>query len=103
MWWQSLVTGMYNAVTSAERGKTHTVLACISASGSALPPLIVYPRKIAVPDKLKNDAMPGTVFCNSWINQEIYMNWFELFIKIIPLSRPVLFIQDGHGSHILLN
>ena len=94
------------AVTSAERGKTHTVLACVSASGCALPPLIVYPRKKSVPDKLKEDAVPGTVFCNSdngWINKEIYLHWFELFLKMIPKARPVLIIQDGHASHVTID
>ena len=33
------------AVTSAEKGKTHTVLACASAAGYSLPPFMIYPRK----------------------------------------------------------
>ena len=40
------------SVTSAERGHTHTVLSCISASGFVLPPCIVYPRKKRVPENL---------------------------------------------------
>ena len=39
------------AITSAERGKTHTVLSCVSASGCALPPMMVYSRKKAVPEQ----------------------------------------------------
>ena len=31
------------ALTSAERGKTHTVLSCVSASGLCVPPMMVYP------------------------------------------------------------
>ena len=96
------------AVTSAERGKTHTILACVSASGYALPPLMVYPKKRAVPEKLKEDVVPGTIFCNienGWINKKIYLYWFELFLKMIPKTRPVLIIQDGHACandiHIL--
>jgi len=34
------------SMTSAERGKTHTILSCVSASGYVLPPMI-YPRKKA--------------------------------------------------------
>ena len=30
------------AVTSAERGKMHTMLSCVSASGYVLPPMIIY-------------------------------------------------------------
>ena len=33
------------AVTSAEKGKMHTVLACVSASGHVLPPMMIFPRK----------------------------------------------------------
>ena len=36
----------------------------MSASGFSLPPLIIYPRKRAVPDNLKVGAIPGTVFEN---------------------------------------
>ena len=92
------------SVTSAERGQTHTVLSCVSASGFVLPPCIVYPRKRNVPDNLREGAVPGTLFShseNGWINSDIYLEWFEFFIKSIPPTRPVVLIQDGHASHIL--
>ena len=57
------------SVTSAERGHTHTILACVSASGFVLPPYIVYPKK-KVPEKLMEGAVAGAMFCNSdngWI------------------------------------
>ena len=46
-----------NAVMSGERGKTHTVLSCVSAAGSFLPPMMVYPRKRATPDNCKEGAL----------------------------------------------
>lgn len=58
------------AITSAEKGRTHTVLSCISASGMVLPPMMVYPRKQRVPDSLKVCCVPNTLFANSengWI------------------------------------
>ena len=33
------------AVNSAEQGKTHTLLSCVSAPGYVLPPLMIFPRK----------------------------------------------------------
>ena len=33
------------SLTSADKGKTHTILACVSASGQVIFPFIVYPRK----------------------------------------------------------
>ena len=92
------------AVTSGERGKTHTVITCVSASGQAIPPMMIYPR-IRMSEGLKKDAVPGTLFACSktgWVNQELYLEWFRFFISSIPASRPVLLIEDGHSSHISL-
>lgn len=95
-----------HAVTSTDRGKTHTVLSCVSASGYVLPPMMVYPRKKVVPEKLREGAIPNTLFTNSdsgWINSNLrtyFFNGFNFFIENIPPARPVLLLQDGHGSHI---
>ena len=51
-----------------------------------------------VPEKLREGAVAGAIFCNSdngWINAEIYLEWLKFFLK-----SPVLLIQDGHASHI---
>ena len=32
------------AVTSAEKGKTHTILTCVSASDHVLPPMMIFPH-----------------------------------------------------------
>lgn len=91
------------AVTSAERGKIHTVLSCVSASGYTLPPMMVYPRKKAVPEKLRIGAVPNTLFMSSesgWINSDLFFQWFTFFVENIPPARPVLLLQDGHSSHI---
>ena len=66
---------------------------------------MIYPRKRAVPESMKIGAVPGTIFMtsdNGWITQEIYFESFK-FIKSIPPPRPVLLIEDGHGSHITLD
>ena len=41
--------GHYNvyAITSAERGKTHTIVSCVSASGYNLPPMMNQCLKIS--------------------------------------------------------
>lgn len=70
------------STTSAERGKTHTILACVSAARNVLPPMMVYPRKKYVPDKFKEGCVPGTLFKTSesgWINTELYLEWFHFF------------------------
>ena len=91
------------SLSAAERGKNHTILACVSAAGVSLPPLMVFPRKRCVPDSMKVGAPPGTLFMVSdygWMTKELYLQWFQEFIKWIPPARPVLLIQDGHCSHV---
>ena len=41
-----------SAMTSGEKGKTHTIEVCVSACGNVIPPMIIYPRK-RISDKLK--------------------------------------------------
>ena len=94
------------SLTSADKGKTHTILACVSASGQVIPPFVVYPRKRPVPDKMRIGAHPDTVFHVSdsgWITRELFFEWFKMFIQKIPPSRPVLLVLDGHGSHITID
>lgn len=91
------------SITSAERGKTHTIMACVSASGYVLPPMMIYPRKRAVPDNCKIGAVPNTLFRSSesgWMNSDLFLEWFKFFIENIPPTRPVLLITDGHASHV---
>ena len=93
------------SLTSGEKGKTHTIVTCVSASGFVLPPMIIYPRKKGIPDNFKKNALPGTAFENSetgWINQNIYAKWFQYFLVNIPPMWPVLLILDGHSSHITI-
>ena len=94
------------SIAAGERGKNLTVLACVSASGVSLPPLMVYPRKRSVPDAMRVGALPGTVFMvtdSGWMTKEIFLQWFQHFINWIPPARPVLLIQDGHYSHISID
>ena len=94
------------AITSGEKGKNHTIVSCVSAAGFVLPPYMVYPRKKSVPDRLREGALPGTRFANTesgWIDQQVYLEWFEFFCSSIPPARPVLLIQDGHSSHISID
>ena len=94
--------GLCTILIPAERGKTHTVLACVSASGYVLPPMIIYPRKKCVPETVKEGAIPDTFFATSesgWINSELYLEWFHFFLEHIPPTRPVLLLKDGHASH----
>ncbi len=61
------------ALTSAEKGRTHTILSCVSASGQVIPPFMIYLRKRPVPPKMREGAYPNTSFQvsdNGWITKE---------------------------------
>ena len=90
------------AITSAEKGKMHTLLCCVSESGQALQPFMIFPRKRML-EKLKVGCEPGTYFSCSvsgWVTHDLYLEWFKFFMANITPTRPVLLIEDGHASHI---
>ena len=80
--------------------KTHTLLVCGSASGHAIPPLIIYPQ-VRMLESLKMGAPAGAMFATSpkgWINQDIlFCKWLDHFVSYAPRERPLLLIYDGHG------
>lgn len=88
--------GNVYALSAAERGKTHHIVLCINDD---LPP------QTCITDKLKEGAFPNTLFKSSessWISSELFIDWFAFFLKSIPPTRPVLVVQDGHSSHVLI-
>ena len=89
-------------VVASEKGRNHTIVACGSASGYILPPMIIFPR-VRVSEALKVSAPLGSMIAaqkKGWITGELYLKWFRFFLEQIPPARPVLLIQDGCSSHI---
>ena len=90
------------SITAAEKGRTNTILASGSASGHALPPMIIFPRQRVSLD-LMSGAPADTLFTGTtlgWINSVVFFKWFKFFVSQIPPKRPVLLLYDGHASHI---
>ena len=91
-------------LSSAERGKNVTVVACVSATGVYIPPMFVFPR-VRMRPELLDGAPPGSIGRSNksgWINEELFLQWFDHFLAAVqPLHRPnpVLLILDGHSSH----
>ncbi len=64
------------------RGKTTLFCHVSWQQVLCFPPVMVYPRKTCVPDKLKEGAYPNTMFVSSesgWINAELFVKWFNFF------------------------
>ncbi|VVC87753.1 unnamed protein product, partial [Leptidea sinapis] len=81
---------VYNR-TYAERGENTTLLGCVCADGTWIPPLIIF-KGVRWSENLKRDALPNAMVRLSpkgWINADMFMEWFRFFIRAIPDERPV--------------
>lgn len=91
------------ATTSAERGSTVTCIMCMSASGTYVPPMMIFPRKRDHPLLMKG-APPGAIHAchpSGWIQTDLFTKWFKHFLNHVKPSAtsPVLLVLDGHSSH----
>jgi len=79
-----------------------TVVGCVSAGGSCLPPMVIWDRKTLSPE-LTVGEVPGTIYGLSkkgWIDQELFEVWFlNHFLRYASPARPLLLLLDGHSSH----
>jgi hypothetical protein len=74
----------------------------ISAAGSFIPPLIIYKGKRVI-DNLLDGAPPGTVMGfteKGYMQESLFNQYIQHFIKSISTKRPALLMLDGHKSHI---
>ena len=89
------------AVTSGSK-KQITVLACASAAGYVLPPLVIFSRK-SLNQELTIGEVPGTMYGlteSGWMDGEVFDNWFtHHFLVHAPPLRPLLLLLDGHSTH----
>jgi hypothetical protein len=87
-----------------------TLLACVCAGGSALPPTLIYAGKAGIQSSwvdAVNDAKHSAFVTNSptgWTNKDIGLAWltevFERFTAQKARRQWRLLILDGHGSHL---
>lgn len=92
-----------SSLTSAERGGLITIVAAMSAGGTFIPPLMIFPRKNMNQQLMKGAPAGAVGVCHpsGWIQSNIFVQWFDHFIKITKPceTSPVLLILDGHYSH----
>lgn len=89
------------AINSGNKSQI-TILACVSAGGHCLPPMVIWDRKSLSPE-LTNGEIPGTIYGLSdkgWVDYELFNIWFHNhFLRYAPAIRPLLLLMDGHSSH----
>ena len=95
--------GVKNPMTVSSGSKAQiTVVACVSASGQCIPPLIVWKRKSMITE-MAHGELPGTRYGfteKGWMTGKLFDSWFKKhFIRYAPASRPLLLLLDGHSSH----
>ncbi|KNG52820.1 pogo transposable [Stemphylium lycopersici] len=87
-----------------------TLIACVCASGEALPPALIYQGSSGIQSTWVNDVEVGkheVFFSNSpsgWSNDDLGLAWleqvFNRYTTAKARQRWRLLILDGHGSHI---
>ncbi|XP_053402897.1 uncharacterized protein LOC123562153 [Mercenaria mercenaria] len=82
-----------------------TVLACMSATGHFLKPLIVYPGQRFAYNPLEGfpEAVMGRTD-NGWMDADLFATWLtDVFIPSINergVRKPVVLFVDGHSTHV---
>jgi len=69
-------------LSSAEKGKTTTVVCCVSASGFYVPPTFIYPR-VRVREQFLDRGPVGAVAKGSktgWNTEYLFTQWFQHFL-----------------------
>jgi len=89
-----------------------TLVACVCADGTSLPPALIYPASSGdIQDSWLNDYQPedDCFFTSSetgWTNNELALDWLiRVFDRVTKPKAdhglsPRLLLLDGHGSHI---
>lgn len=92
-------------VRAASCGKaSYTVLVCVSANGTYLPPFIVYKGKNYYDTWMQGGPRGAAYGCSEsgWMTAAIFESWFhKVFVpSVAELDKPVLLTFDGHNSHL---
>ncbi|XP_065658570.1 uncharacterized protein LOC136083093 [Hydra vulgaris] len=90
-------------ITSGERGATVTVVCAMSASGTYVPPLFIFPRK-RMTDRLAVGATSGSIIrvsSSGWTDSSLFIEWLTHFVSVNHASKinEQLIVLDGHHSH----
>ena len=81
-----------------------SVLCCVAAAGSALPPQIVFSKSLPAGRNFQNDGPVNATYSYSdsgFVDRHMYTEWFmKVFLRFAPQERPLLLLQDGASAHL---
>ena len=107
---QALKSGRINKSKQDGSREFISILACISAIGKWIPPLLVYKGDSGdlmstwVDEVTTESQAHFTVSTNGWSNNNIGLMWlqkiFERYTKPTRGTQKRLLIVDGHSSHV---
>lgn len=90
-------------VSSAERGTNTTVIFAMTASGTYIPPVFIFPRQRMQESYKSGAPAESKFFCNSsgWSTAETCSKWFDHLVEHMKptAESPILLVLDGHSSH----
>lgn len=94
-------------ITSSGRGELVTLCGIVSATGVALPPVYVFPRKL-LRETMMNGAPEGALglaSASGWMNSVNFLKVLEHFVKHVNCSQEnqVILTMDNHDSHLALD
>jgi len=79
-----------------------TVIACVSETGHAIPPYVIFDTKGMNYERMKGEV-PGTQYSLSesgWVDTELFKRWLlKHLLKHAVVGRPLLLVLDGHSTH----
>ncbi|KAG5269755.1 hypothetical protein AALO_G00205730 [Alosa alosa] len=87
------------AITSAEQRCLVTVACSISATGIAIPPYFVFPRKTFRQDLLTSAPVDSG---GGWLQEEQFLDFLRHFVRHSKCSpeKPCVLLTDNHGSYL---
>ncbi|XP_054706877.1 jerky protein homolog-like [Uloborus diversus] len=92
-----------HVITPREKGETISLVACCSAEGRFLPPVLIMKgvnKKAEFSDGLPNGSVDYMNKKSSYINAVLFLRWFkEHFLPKKPKTGKTILILDGHTSH----
>lgn len=83
-----------------------TANVCCSASGQALPPMLIFQK--CFPSSDYSSTGPDDCLYaksdNGWMDGELFLAWFKkIFLPKTAHLRPAMLIMDGHISHLTID